>query len=390
MFSIKVGTTNLNGAGALLTNAHEVVSDFFDHSGSNITVSSTSIKATSASWNAPESKEIQIDATNKNVTLTDYVDVDVDLHASDEKVAVIVNNAKRGDITTGKGDDMVEVTVQSNSPFWSNQFNIVTGEGNDRIVFHANEGSEYTSVNINAGDGNDYISIKHLDAGVDVERIIDAGNGNDRIVGSASDDTIFAGRGDDIVYSGDGNDFILGGYGNDTINSGNGDDRIYGGYGDDIIMASNGNDTITGGAGSDRIYAGNGNDQVSFDAADTIVSGGAGFDSLVIKADADVTNTKGFEAIVANANAESGEALTVNLSDGLIITLGSDMGDSVTFSESVTFSDLGQTYGDVNSMDADTLHLFQAQGYTSTDMNALQGYLADTGEVVWSDVDLLA
>jgi Ca2+-binding RTX toxin-like protein len=92
--------------------------------------------------------------------------------------------------------------------------------------------------------------------------------------GSAGNDTILGGSGDDVIDGGTGNDSISGGAGDDTIYGGAGNDTIDGGAGDDVIYGGAGNDVIDGGAGDDTIYGGSGNDTVS---------GGLGSDLLIVE-----------------------------------------------------------------------------------------------------------
>jgi Ca2+-binding RTX toxin-like protein len=64
----------------------------------------------------------------------------------------------------------------------------------------------------------------------------------------------------DFIFTGDGNDTLNGGAGNDTLKSGAGNDVINGGEGDDLIEIyyypgrTNGLDTVDGGNGIDTIY----------------------------------------------------------------------------------------------------------------------------------------
>ncbi|MFT4013727.1 MAG: hypothetical protein QM682_10045 [Paracoccus sp. (in: a-proteobacteria)] len=78
-----------------------------------------------------------------------------------------------------------------------------------------------------------------------------AGAGNDSIVGSAHDDFIDGGSGNDTIRAGAGSDFIQSSTGDDLIFGGTGNDNIRWGQGnfEEII----GNDTIYGGAGNDLI-----------------------------------------------------------------------------------------------------------------------------------------
>ena len=106
------------------------------------------------------------------------------------------------------------------------------------------------------------------------------GNGNDFIVGGP-DDVIVAGNGNDFIVGGS-NNYILVGNGKDTVSgassswiiAGNGDDTVNVGNHDSIILG-NGTDAVSAGAGS-TIVAGNGNDTVSAGPNSTISLGNGG------------------------------------------------------------------------------------------------------------------
>ena len=84
-------------------------------------------------------------------------------------------------------------------------------------------------------------------------------------------DEIRAGAGDDIVdmtsnrieYTGDGL-IIRGGDGNDTIWANKGDNLLFGDAGNDRIAGASGDDVIVGGIGNDRMHGGGGDDIFTF------------------------------------------------------------------------------------------------------------------------------
>ena len=63
---------------------------------------------------------------------------------------------------------------------------------------------------------------------------------------SGAQDSLFGGRGIDILGGGGGNDDLFGGRGNDRLFGGDGDDRLLGGKGDDFLDAGYGFDLIDG------------------------------------------------------------------------------------------------------------------------------------------------
>lgn len=83
---------------------------------------------------------------------------------------------------------------------------------------------------------------------------------DDNLIGTANNDTIDLGNGqdianglagDDVINGGDGDDRIFGGEGNDTLLGGQGQDRLFGDSGDDLLNGGAGDNTLTGGLGRD-------------------------------------------------------------------------------------------------------------------------------------------
>jgi Ca2+-binding RTX toxin-like protein len=102
--------------------------------------------------------------------------------------------------------------------------------------------------------------------------------------GTASSDTITAGRDDDTIYAVAGNDTVYGMSGNDTLVGGTGYDRLYGGDGNDTFIVTGTDaayDTFNGGNGVDTLLGGAGDDTIRFynySGADTVevIDGGTG------------------------------------------------------------------------------------------------------------------
>ncbi|AZL68230.1 peroxidase family protein [Pseudomonas oryziphila] len=91
--------------------------------------------------------------------------------------------------------------------------------------------------------------------------------------------------GDDIIISGEGDDTLYGDGGNDRLEGGAGNDAVLGGAGDDIITDSFGDNRLEGNAGNDVIIAG------SMLAAGNLILGGDGQDFIVTTED--ITTTFG-------------------------------------------------------------------------------------------------
>ena len=112
--------------------------------------------------------------------------------------------------------------------------------------------------------------------------------GVDHVVlgGTAGNDIILSGEGDDTIYGDEGNDRLDGGYGNDVIMGGAGDDIIQDTGGDDNLQGGDGNDVINAGtmeAGSvlgNLILGGNGKDFIITPEDISTTFGGQGDDFI--------------------------------------------------------------------------------------------------------------
>ncbi|MGF6092986.1 peroxidase family protein, partial [Pseudomonas sp. 18173] len=91
--------------------------------------------------------------------------------------------------------------------------------------------------------------------------------------------------GNDIIISGDGDDTVYGDAGDDRLEGGAGNDAVLGGAGDDIISDSFGDNRLEGNAGNDVIVAG------SMLAAGNLILGGDGQDFIITTED--ITTTFG-------------------------------------------------------------------------------------------------
>ncbi|CUX24252.1 MULTISPECIES: rhizobiocin [Agrobacterium] len=165
----------------------------------------------SSAWNSVKNALAQSD-TSENLTFKDFVQVDVHLGGTGSSTVEVLN-AKRGNISTGVGNDTVTVSVISNDKAWVNAFNIDTGAGNDTIVVKAgtafdggvaagtnvvNGGAgvtdgSFTSVKIDAGAGNDSIDLSGVNL---ASSLVTGGKGIDHIKASGGADTFVFNLGD--------------------------------------------------------------------------------------------------------------------------------------------------------------------------------------------------
>ena len=121
---------------------------------------------------------------NTATVLTDFVHVDIDDSDNDQGRAFTVENAKRGNILLGDGDDTLNLSLATNGDGWSNTFYIDTAAGDDTVkitegVAQTNAkitDGRFTTTDVTLGDGDDTFTNE-----------------------TKSDDTITTGEGSDTV-----------------------------------------------------------------------------------------------------------------------------------------------------------------------------------------------
>jgi hypothetical protein len=114
---------------------------------------------------------------------------------------------------------------------------------------------------INALEGDDLVIIQ-LDGYVQII----LGKGDDVVhAESAVSLTVDGGAGDDEMFGSSGVDLLVGGPGNDSIEGGDGADDISGGSGEDSIAGGGGNDLLAGGGSIDVLNGGDGLNVCDFD-----------------------------------------------------------------------------------------------------------------------------
>jgi len=99
---------------------------------------------------------------------------------------------------------------------------------------------------------------------------------NNNMRAGAGDDTLYGDEGNDTLEGGAGNDFVLGGAGDDILTDAFGDDQIKGADGNDVISNSSGVDLLFGGDGKDAIFGGIGDAESFAGKGDDFVSAGNG------------------------------------------------------------------------------------------------------------------
>ncbi len=154
-------------------------------------------------WNTIKNAEV-FSFTGTTLTLANWVDAWVHLD-NDFGQTIRLDGAKRGEVTTGSGDDTVWIGVDSNSSGWTNHFRVSTGAGNDTVTVTLST-IDYSIASFSTGTYDGRWTTTE----------IDTGEGNDTVTGGGGADTIRLGAGNDAVTAGRGNDWIDGGPGWDS------------------------------------------------------------------------------------------------------------------------------------------------------------------------------
>lgn len=97
---------------------------------------------------------------------------------------------------------------------------------------------------------------------------LSGGGGNDKLLALAGDDRVLGGNGNDILRAGAGNDTLDGGGGRDKVEGGSGNDLLKGGADVDVLKGGGGRDKIIGGGGNDKLWGNKGADIFVFKAGD--------------------------------------------------------------------------------------------------------------------------
>jgi Ca2+-binding RTX toxin-like protein len=168
--------------------------------------------------------------------------------------------------------------------------------------------------------------------------------GTDTLTGSAENDVIIAGSGDDDAHGGAGDDTLLGRGGNDHLDGGDGADILLGGDGHDTLLGGNGQDLLRGGAGDDQIAGGAGDDLLFGDAgADTFIFNGGhdvvtdfeqGIDQITLDATLWTGLTSADDVLLVYGSID-GTQVTIDLGGGNVLLIENVL-DYSTFSEDIT------------------------------------------------------
>ena len=142
--------------------------------------------ALDSAWNTIKNAYVS-GFTGQELILQNWVDVWISLESSFGQ-EMVVDGAKRGEISTGSGDDTIWIGVDSNGAGWTNVIKVDSGDGNDVITiaratrdysgsaFPAAYNPAWTRTDVHAGAGNDVI------ASSESPDIVDGGAGSDTLV----------------------------------------------------------------------------------------------------------------------------------------------------------------------------------------------------------------
>ena len=153
-----------------------------------------------SAWNTLKVAKVT-DGDGGTLSLNNFLDTVVAMGGT-RASQVEVTGAKRGNITTASGDDIVNVVTLSNKAgIADNTMLIDSGAGHDTIMLNAENALGHSLFDVRAGAGDDVV-----------------------VVTGRSDDLLQGGEGNDTLSSADGNDRLRGGAGDNVLNGGNGTD----------------------------------------------------------------------------------------------------------------------------------------------------------------------
>ena len=134
----------------------------------------------------------------------------------------------------------------------------INGSANDDIIYTGGGNDD-----VNSGSGNDVVygyDYFNPEASSNYTKSINLGSGTDTYHGGEGNDIVDGGQGVDSdkdtnqIYLGNGTNYYTGGAGNDNVAGGNGYNNFKGGSGNDEIWSYNTTDTISLGGGNNTIH----------------------------------------------------------------------------------------------------------------------------------------
>jgi hypothetical protein len=187
-----------------------------------------------APWNSV--KDIEVSTISaQSLTVFDFVDTWINAPTDNSSHDIEIENAKRGAVALGDGNDGVQVDVAANEYTWSSHFDITVGNGNDTVrvgpttvppddhVMY-NRTPQLTTANISVGNGNDTVDLTAISGNITV------GNGNDTVDLWGAVSTVQVGSGVDRINIYDGDSVVWLGAGSDTVTIAGAGMTSYDGY----------------------------------------------------------------------------------------------------------------------------------------------------------------
>jgi hypothetical protein len=141
--------------------------------------------AVTSAWDSVKNIKAE-SATAGDITIENFVHADVDFGGGGDS-SITIRGAKRGFVSTGDGNDRIEIEAYSNGDGWSHLFEVQAGDGDDTLVFDG-AANGLSRLHFDGGEGIDTLrlsgpgqSFSLLPGGLqvtDVERIDISGTGN--------------------------------------------------------------------------------------------------------------------------------------------------------------------------------------------------------------------
>lgn len=152
-------------------------------------------------------------------------------------------------LTGGAGDDFVD---------GEDGFDIVVFSGNRADYFLENYLYGFNLTDLRGLEGTDFVSaevFRFADGDVLLENILST-EPDRTYSGTADNDFVRGGFGDDLVYGLDGDDWLSDPFGVDVLDGGNGNDHIFAGGGVSQVIGGAGDDTLFGDGDDVAVYSG--------------------------------------------------------------------------------------------------------------------------------------
>jgi Ca2+-binding RTX toxin-like protein len=178
-------------------------------------------------WNSVKNGSFASDQAER-LTMSGFVHADVALGGGGDSF-VLLEGAKRGNVVTAEGEDIVLVQVATNGATWVNEFRVNVGAGDDVVTVGALDiagraaagDATFAATTNGAGafTGSDAGTMAYVLLGAGDDRFLGLGASRDDVRGGAGEDVLAAGRGDDVLAGGEGADIFL-------FENGGGADRV--------------------------------------------------------------------------------------------------------------------------------------------------------------------